>query len=71
MPTSCISHSWSIAVELQFYLISPLITWASHSAAAMAPRRHGMLGLAALSVVPVIIRTGILLGQGQVEGFFT
>ena len=60
-----------MAVELQFYLVSPLIMWAAYSPAAMAPRRHGMLGLAALSAVPVIIRLGILLGLGQAAGFLT
>ena len=32
MPDSCIAQSWSIAVEAQFYIISPLfIAWSAKS----------------------------------------
>ncbi len=44
---------------------------AVYSPTTMAPRRGGMLLLAALSLVGVVARLGLLLAVGQLRGFLT
>lgn len=44
--TPCLGQTWSVAVEFQFYLLSPLIMWAAYSPRRNAPRRFGLAGLA-------------------------
>lgn len=52
-------------MEAQFYLLSPLLMWAAFSPAACAPRRWGVFGLAAASLVGVAINLGLMLGEGE------
>ena len=58
----------SVAVEAQFYLMSPLVMWAAFSPARRAPRRWGAAGRAAGTLVGVGINAAIL-GVDGVEGF--
>lgn len=50
----------SIAVEFQFYVVSPLIMAAAFSPARRAPRRWGLAGLAAGSLMGVAAK-GVIL----------
>jgi peptidoglycan/LPS O-acetylase OafA/YrhL len=50
-------HFWSLAVEEQFYLLWPLLTW------RRSPRAVLYWGLA-LAVVSLLVRAGLLLGGG-------
>lgn len=60
----------SVAVEAQFYLLSPLILWAAFSPARRAPRKFGLAGLCASTLVGVAINAGIMGTQG-ISGFTT
>jgi len=50
-------HFWSLAVEEQFYLLWPLLTW------RRSPQTVLRWGLA-LAVIAPLVRTGLLLGGG-------
>ena len=50
-------HFWSLAVEEQFYLLWPLLTW------RRSPRTVLRCGLA-LALLAPLVRTGLLLGGG-------
>ena len=58
---SCMTHTWSIAVEMQFYLLSPLVAWGmlklyasrGHFAALCLPAVLALASVAARAVVVV------------------
>lgn len=53
-----------MAVEAQFYVLSPLLLWAVYSPARRAPRRWGMPALVATSLAGVAVNLGLMLGKG-------
>lgn len=59
-----------MAVEAQFYLLSPLIMLATFSPGRRAPRRWGLAGLCAGTLVGVVINGGIMAAEG-IAGFMT
>ena len=73
LPSDCLAQTWSVAAEMQFYLVSPLIMWLVYSPARMAPRRRfgGVAALFALSTIGVVLRLAIMLAFGPEVGFIT
>lgn len=58
--TECLGMSWTVATEWHLYLLSPLIMLAAWSPRRAAPRRHGLAGLAAASLVQPAIMAGLV-----------
>ncbi|KAF8072961.1 rhy-1 [Scenedesmus sp. PABB004] len=66
---ACLLQAWSVAVEMQLYLVAPLVLWGVWQPAAQRPRRWWWAGLAAVWAIPPVLR-GALAGTSPLTWQF-